>query len=292
MGYAGGIEKVTLKKGDIMKLEQQLKEIVDKRGKELSEQAKTLDKIEINEKRFIEIQAVTSEILEKEAVLTVPILKKGVFIYKQNGYHTGVIFNVDLQEKIVRITVNVYIDDFEKPSPQWVYDCDYEMPYTIKKGQQYDLVNFEDSVTKIFQLQKRKQKEINNHIKQSAIQLTEIFQRFMLTVYWLNYLMAHPEEKEVSRKRKSSENSKTKAKSASTKPVEQKEHVVRLNGIYIKTENTKAAKKIKSRKIVHVTECWTVRGHFRHYKTGKIIYIQPYEKGTDKNKHTPKKYTL
>ena len=30
-------------------------------------------------------------------------------------------------------------------------------------------------------------------------------------------------------------------------------------------------------------ECWSVRGHFRHYKNGKIVWIKNYEKGTKRN---------
>ena len=30
-------------------------------------------------------------------------------------------------------------------------------------------------------------------------------------------------------------------------------------------------------------ECWSVRGHFRHYKNGKIVWVKSYEKGTKRN---------
>lgn len=34
----------------------------------------------------------------------------------------------------------------------------------------------------------------------------------------------------------------------------------------------------------HVIKCehWQVRGHLRHYKNGKVVYVKPYEKGTNK----------
>jgi hypothetical protein len=35
---------------------------------------------------------------------------------------------------------------------------------------------------------------------------------------------------------------------------------------------------------------FTVRGHFRHYKSGKVVWVQSFEKGTGKNK--PKTYKL
>lgn len=30
--------------------------------------------------------------------------------------------------------------------------------------------------------------------------------------------------------------------------------------------------------------CWIVRGHYRHYKSGKIVFIKSYEKGKEKDK--------
>lgn len=37
--------------------------------------------------------------------------------------------------------------------------------------------------------------------------------------------------------------------------------------------------------------CWSVRGHYRHYKSGKITFIKNYEKGKEKGKATPKEKT-
>ena len=34
--------------------------------------------------------------------------------------------------------------------------------------------------------------------------------------------------------------------------------------------------------------CWEVRGHYRHYKTGKVVFIPSYKKGKDKDKAEPK----
>jgi hypothetical protein len=28
--------------------------------------------------------------------------------------------------------------------------------------------------------------------------------------------------------------------------------------------------------------CWSVRGHYRHYKSGKVVFVRSYEKGKDK----------
>lgn len=40
--------------------------------------------------------------------------------------------------------------------------------------------------------------------------------------------------------------------------------------------------------------CWSVRGHYRHYKNGKVIFVKNYEKGKEKGKVKPKRkiYTV
>ena len=37
--------------------------------------------------------------------------------------------------------------------------------------------------------------------------------------------------------------------------------------------------------------CWNVRGHYRHYKSGKVVFIKNYEKGKEKGKVKPKDKT-
>ena len=34
--------------------------------------------------------------------------------------------------------------------------------------------------------------------------------------------------------------------------------------------------------------CWSVRGHYRHYKSGKVVFVKSYEKGKEKGKTRPK----
>lgn len=46
------------------------------------------------------------------------------------------------------------------------------------------------------------------------------------------------------------------------------------------------------RKIVRKTAKWIVRGHFRHYKSGKIVFIQAYYKGPKKDSKKKPKTTF
>lgn len=38
-------------------------------------------------------------------------------------------------------------------------------------------------------------------------------------------------------------------------------------------------------------ECWGVRGHIRHYKNGKVVFIEPYKKGKKRDVLEPKSKT-
>lgn len=37
--------------------------------------------------------------------------------------------------------------------------------------------------------------------------------------------------------------------------------------------------------------CWSVRGHYRHYKSGKVVFIKNYKKGKEKDNAKPKNKT-
>ena len=44
--------------------------------------------------------------------------------------------------------------------------------------------------------------------------------------------------------------------------------------------------------IVRHCEAWGVRGHYRHYKNGTVVYIKPYVKGTNKSAYKGREYVL
>ena len=37
--------------------------------------------------------------------------------------------------------------------------------------------------------------------------------------------------------------------------------------------------------------CWSVRGHYRTYKSGKKVFVKPFEKGKERGKVAPKQHT-
>ena len=51
--------------------------------------------------------------------------------------------------------------------------------------------------------------------------------------------------------------------------------------------------KSQARKKAEITcPCWGVRGHYRHYKNGKVVFIEPFMKGKEKDAYKGKEYAL
>ena len=63
-----------------------------------------------------------------------------------------------------------------------------------------------------------------------------------------------------------------------------KKSVTNKDRVYSLTECVrKYAKHINHCKHVITCEHWEVRGHYRHLKSGKVVYVKPFEKGKNKN---------
>ena len=60
------------------------------------------------------------------------------------------------------------------------------------------------------------------------------------------------------------------------------QRAITLNGIKIISLTDECQMDIISRPHRKLTESWTVRGHYRHYASGKVVYVKPYTKGTGK----------
>ncbi len=76
------------------------------------------------------------------------------------------------------------------------------------------------------------------------------------------------------------------------KEMPKKEHVIRPkpdgNKTYLFRDIVKYVSHKKQKNKHNITcECWGVRGHYRHYKTGKVAFIHEYEKGKKRNEVKP-----
>lgn len=104
----------------------------------------------------------------------------------------------------------------------------------------------------------------------------------------IDYLLKRPEEKQregQARSRKPNNlNGEKLQKQADTV------QTISLNSLRFKTADKKTVNVLKSKKIHRAAESWSVRGHYRHYKSGKVIFIEGFEKGKNR-KQIPSKKT-
>lgn len=90
-----------------------------------------------------------------------------------------------------------------------------------------------------------------------------------------------------------------------TMEVETKEAVAPTDGTQSKRKSERNAVRLfksyrlikgwknKARKKAEITcPCWGVRGHFRHYRNGKVVFVEAYVKGKEKEAYKGKEYDL
>ncbi len=104
------------------------------------------------------------------------------------------------------------------------------------------------------------------------------------TVYSIMAYMIHYEH-DTKRMTKTSRGGKKKKKSHRSR------HKVKL-GKYKYTPHFPVESKEETREYNRQAESWQVRGHFRTYKSGKKVWIQPQVRGKKDGKVEPKTYTL
>ena len=115
----------------------------------------------------------------------------------------------------------------------------------------------------------------------------------------LNYISKNPEIKQVEPSNQMKQEQTTlysKLYSKNTEgnmEVNHEQHgqkTIILNGTKIVSLNEEAIHRLACKPHQKLTESWTVRGHYRHYASGKVGYVKPYTKGTGKK--TAKTYKL
>lgn len=102
-----------------------------------------------------------------------------------------------------------------------------------------------------------------------------------------DYLLKHPEEKHKERHARSHSGNNPSSKSFQKQA--DSVQVISLNSLRFKTANKKVANMLKSKKVHRMAESWSVRGHYRHYKSGKVIFIESFEKGKNRKQASQKK---
>lgn len=146
------------------------------------------------------------------------------------------------------------------------------------------LISFSNSVVEI--LEQRGHKNIMEYLGGMPEALKNIdssVNLFFGLLVCVDYLLKHPEEK----KKETSEKHHTTSKNI-TRRIDDVQ-IISLNSLKFKTSDMKKAKILRSKTIYRIAENWAVRGHYRHYKNGKTIFIEGYEKGKKRQEKLQRK---
>lgn len=126
-----------------------------------------------------------------------------------------------------------------------------------------------------------------NNVEEIRANLKACIDLFKGVLICADYLLKHPEEKHKERHARSHNGNNPSGKSFQKQA--DSVQVISLNSLRFKTENKKVANMLKSKKVHRITESWSVRGHYRHYKSGKVIFIESFEKGKNRKQTSQKK---
>lgn len=216
--------------------------------------------------------------------------------------------HINIEFDIVSHMFNLpeYSDSADILEEEWRWNYSLGVTVPIQSdGMEYggEVYHYEDATLAIYEKQNRSETEKDRYISKvllgdkSYVHKKTVSWFFQIMAY-LNHIMEHPELKELDEapvKRKTTGSSPNKEKQSprleqigNTPTVRE----VNLNSITVRTKAPKTYNMLRSRQIHRVASTWGVRGHFRHYKNGKVVYIKPYTKGTDKDKRIRKNYNL
>lgn len=158
------------------------------------------------------------------------------------------------------------------------------------------LHSFENAYTAIYRKQKRDDladQHMDEHLDSYISGVWGLYK----VMAWINWLSEHPEIKKVEKDSPKEQNRRKPAQEKRSAP-QQKEKAlpttreIRINGIRVVSSDEKLVRKLGSKVRQRLTETWGVRGHYRHYASGKTVYISPYTKGKKDGATVKKEYRL
>lgn len=256
-------------------------------------QAKGLDSIRIN---VADSDKWFKEFGDDEEFSTLPAIQSGVLTVVYDEIKGYIIFSTEFKEESYEMNAEIFIGDDIDSIHMWDCSLKCEIPYVTKKKIEYSISYFEDATTSIYEKQKRTEKEIESYVNSVVLDASRPIGLFAKTMCYINWLMQHPEYKQIDKKERKNSNSSDRKKNNKTAGDAKesrtgKTHMVKINNIRFVTKENKVATGLKSQKKRFSLGSWGVRGHFRHYRNGKVVYIKPYTKGKGQKKET-KEYTV
>lgn len=301
------MRKIKRKKGYAGKMQEKIfgqirmNEIIEKKKKSdiklqsLMSKAEKMDKIIVDKER-VELEINRLDLANKQ-LQYLPILDNGVYVEYQEDSIFSMVFNVtNAGENSYDITVQSFIDIGKENNPTYYYDAfftiypnsshpgtypkiairDMDMPCSLMLNE--NGIGYRDFVPS----------DCNNLMNDTL----DEFRMFLRTIGMLNYISKNPEIKQVEplsqMKREQTILHPENVKEDTEINYEQK--AIILNGTKIVSLNEETIRHLACKPHQRLTESWTVRGHYRHYASGKVGFVKPYTKGTGKK--TAKTYKL
>ena len=270
-----------------MKTNKQIYLMMENVGRELYQTINSLDQIVITKAEFdkcfsgVEIPTILNSF---------PILKKGVFIQKVDNFSDFLIFEVaDIKDTGYKLYCKSFQVKNETDFPLWAYNVEAVVSLEDAEEIEVKFFNFTNAQTVVYTKQKR-YSVADDFVSQYISRYTLNIWTFIKVMQWINYLSENPEIKVIEKKESNRNGNKKKVPKKSVSAADPR--IVKINGIKIVSSNDRLVQKLNSKKRQRLTETWNVRGHYRHYKNGKKVYINPYTKGKKDGKTSRKSYHL
>lgn len=243
---------------------------------------------EDNAELFEKYRREADELVESSnsITITMPPLKEGVFKVMFNNAAEYIHWNVvDTAEQYYRVEINCYT--IRKES------ANYQASFVLSSDEVDSFLNhpeitsFADVVRevpkrKFFNTNDKKIVDYFSSLLESMQPLMEMASVWALK-HWLIAMHLFSDLLEEDRKEQFPSGERVSVKYGFRKDNGYKRRVIYLGNVQVECARENSGIAIRRGQIVRRTDCWGVRGHYRHYQNGRVIYIAPYEKGQNRN---------
>ena len=260
------------------------------RVKMLQSSIKSLDKIVINQNEL----ALEVEKLKSYKLSYWPILRNGVLTSRMDKYDDYTVFSIlNMGDKSYDIELESFADFRGLKEPFYAFNTKITVYPNVTEPNMlpdFEIREFDlpcgiapdkNDKTKFHKVTEETRREDEYNYLYSF--------RILMTVFGLtNHFSLHTKTKITDsknfKKKATSELQSPSFSSDETTATKKNfaQRAITLNGIKIISLTDECQMDIISRPHRKLTESWTVRGHYRHYASGKVVYVKPYTKGTGK----------
>lgn len=249
-----------------MKTEKQIKILTERMEKEIREEMQKLDRIEIEEQKLNEIPNLIPEEWE---IKNHPIMKDGCIVINGRNYIQTMLFSCYVKDNgKYGVQIETAIESNGNLKNVFVYEAEQD----AENANLIDIKGYADAELIIYDKQKRNKDYIGKLLKEKRDKYEGIIGEYLMIMSYLHYIMENPETKEVERNKRNG-NDKTYIQDCNTN------NTVIINGIKIISNNKSFISTVGSKKKRKYSVCWNVIGHYRHYKSGKVVFIKSHTRG-------------